>query len=472
MSKIVIIGAGPGGYVAAIRAAQLGSEVTVIEKSELGGTCLNVGCIPTKALLACVALLSAINNAGKFGITVGEVSPKLSEMMARKEKIVSGLRKGIEYLFKSKNIALVRGVGKILGHGKVEVVKEDESKEEISADRIIIATGSEPARPKIFPFDGERVITSSEALSLKEVPESLLIVGAGAIGVEFACIFASLGTKVTIVEMLAQAIPTEDSEIAREVEKCLKRKRIGIYTGTKIEKVEATHSAGRRSHPFRGTSKSKVESTLSSGEKIETEKVLVAVGRKLNSESLGLESIGVKTEKGRILINDKMETNVPSIYAIGDVAGGLLLAHKASAEGIVAAENASGQDSVMDYKVVPSCIFTSPEVASVGLTEKKAEESGHKLKLGKFPFRALGKAHAIGEVDGLIKIIADAQSDEILGVHIVGPHATDLVAEAALAMKAEVTAEELGRTIHAHPTLSEGLMEAAHAVHGMAIHLP
>ena len=472
MPKIIVIGAGSGGYVAAIRAAQLGSEVTVIEKSELGGTCLNVGCIPTKALLACVALLSAINNASKFGITVGDVSPNFSEMMARKEGIVTGLRKGVEYLFKSKKITLVRGAGKILEPGKVEVTKGDGSKEEVSADRIIIATGSQPARPNIFPFDGERVITSEEALSLKEVPESLLIVGAGAIGVEFACIFCSLGTKVTMVEMLPQVIPTEDSEIAREVEKCLKRKRIGIYTGTKIEKVEATHSAGRRSHPFRGTSKSKVESTLSSGEKIETEKVLVAVGRKLNSEDLGLESIGVKIEKGRIVANEKMETNISGIYAIGDVAGGLLLAHKASAEGIIAAENASGQDSVMDYRVIPACIFTSPEVASVGLTEKKAEEVGHKFKVGKFPFRALGKAHAIGEVDGLVKIIADASSDEILGVHIVGPHATDLIAEAALAMKAEVTAEELGRTIHAHPTLAEGLMEAAHAAHGVAIHLP
>ncbi|MCK4437366.1 FAD-dependent oxidoreductase, partial [bacterium] len=255
MPKIIVIGAGSGGYVAAIRAAQLGSEVTVIEKSELGGTCLNVGCIPTKALLACVALLSAINNASKFGITVGDVSPNFSEMMARKEGIVTGLRKGVEYLFKSKKITLVRGAGKILEPGKVEVTKGDGSKEEVSADRIIIATGSQPARPNIFPFDGERVITSEEALSLKEVPESLLIVGAGAIGVEFACIFCSLGTKVTMVEMLPQVIPTEDSEIAREVEKCLKRKRIGIYTGTKIEKVEATHSAGRRSHPFRGTSK-------------------------------------------------------------------------------------------------------------------------------------------------------------------------------------------------------------------------
>ncbi len=462
MSKIVVIGAGPGGYVAAIRAAQLGSEVMVIEKKELGGTCLNVGCIPTKALLASAELLSAINNASKFGITVGEVSPKLPEMMARKEKIVGGLRKGIEYLFKSRKIALLKGVGKILEPGKVEVVKGDGSKDEVSADRIIIATGSGPARPKIFPFDGEKVITSDEALSLKEVPESLLIVGAGAIGVEFACIFASLGTKVTVVEMLAQSIPTEDSEIARELEKSLKRRGIKIYTGTKIEKVEVTGSAG--------TPKLKVESTLSSGEKIEVEKVLVAVGRKLNSE--GLEEIGLRLDGGRVMANERMETNIPNIYAIGDVAGGLLLAHKASAEGIVAAENASGHNSAMDYRVVPTCIFTSPEVASVGLTEKKAEEAGHKLKVGKFPFRALGKAHAMGEVDGLIKIIADASSDEILGVHIVGPHATDLIAEAALAMKTEVTAEELGNTIHAHPTLAEGLMEAAHAVHAMAIHSP
>ena len=458
MSKIIVIGAGPGGYIAAIRAAQLGAEVTIIEKSEVGGTCLNVGCIPTKTLLASVEVLSSIKEAAKFGINVGEAVPDLSRMMSRKDKVVGQLRKGIEYLLKNKKIVLIKGSGKILEPGKVEVVKDDGSREELSADKIIIATGSESAKPSLFPFDGEKVITSKEALSLEKIPESLLIVGAGAIGVEFGCIFAALGTRVTIVEMLPQVLPTEDAEIARELEKQLKRKRIKVHTGTKIEKVESL--------------KLKVESELSSGEKVETEKVLVAVGRKLNSENLGLEEAGIKTEKGRIVVNEKLETNIAGIYAIGDVAGGILLAHKASTEGIIAAENASGQDSVMDYRAVPGCIFTLPEVASVGLTEQKAEEARQEIRIGKFPFRALGKAQAVGQVEGMVKIVADAESDEILGIHIIGPHATDLIAEGVLAIKAEVTAEELGNIIHAHPTLAEGIMEAAHAVHGKAIHLP
>ncbi len=458
MSKIIIIGAGPGGYVAAIRAAQLGAEVTVVEKSEVGGTCLNVGCIPTKTLLASVEVLSLIKEATKFGINVGEATPDFAQMISRKEKVVGQLRKGIEYLFKNKKIVLIKGSGKILASGQVEVIKDDGSKEELSTDKIIIATGSESARPDLFPFEGERIITSREALSLEKIPESLLIVGAGAIGVEFACIFAALGTEVTLVEMLPQMLPTEDVEIARELEKQLQQKKIKVHTGTKIEKAES--------------SKLKVESTLSSGEKIETEKVLVAVGRKLNSDNLGLEEAGIKTEKGRIVVNERLETNLAGIYAVGDVVGGVLLAHKASSEGIVAAENAGGQDSVMDYRVIPSCIFTRPEVASVGLTEQKAREAGHEVRLGKFPFRALGKAQAVGQVEGMVKIIADAESDEILGIHIIGPQATDLIAEGVLAIKVEVTAEELGQTIHAHPTLSEGLMEAAHAVHARAIHLP
>lgn len=458
MSKIIVIGAGPGGYVAAIRAAQLGAEVTIIEKGEVGGTCLNVGCIPTKTLLASVEVLSSIKEAAKFGIDVGEAVPDLARMMARKDKVVGQLRKGIEYLLKNKKIILMKGSGKILEPGKVEIVKDDGSKEELSAAKIIIATGSESAKPSLFPFDGEKIITSKEALSLEKIPGSLLIVGAGAIGVEFGCIFSALGTKVTIVEMLPQVLPTEDAEIARELEKQLKRKRIKVYTGTKIEAVDSQQSA--------------VHSTLSSGETIETEKVLVAVGRKLNSAGLGLEEVGIKMERGRIVVNEKLETNVAGIYAIGDVVGGTLLAHKASSEGIVAAENASGQDSVMDYRAVPGCIFTMPEVASVGLSEQKAKEAGHEIKIGRFPFRALGKALAVGQVEGMIKIVAEAESDEILGIHIIGPHATDLIAEGVLAIKAEVTVEELGNAIHAHPTLAEGIMEAAHALHGKAIHLP
>ena len=455
-NKVIILGGGPAGYVAAIRAAQLGGEVTVVERDRLGGTCLNRGCIPTKALLASVEVLSSSRQGEKFGLKVGDVSPDFSAMLSRKDKIVEQLVKGVEFLFKSRKINLLKGEGKFLEPKVIEVAKEDGSKERLEGDRIIIATGSEPAKPSLFSFDGEKIITSNEALVLNKIPGSLLIVGAGVIGVEFASIFRELGTEVTIVEMLPQILPTEDEEVVQILEREFKKKRIKVHTGTKIEKVENLES--------------RVRSRLSSGETIESEKVLVAVGRKLNSE--GLDRIGLKIEKGKVLVNERMETNIPELYAAGDVTGGVLLAHKASAEGIVAAENALGKTLTMDYKVIPSCIFSHPEVASVGLSEKKAKEEGASIKVGKFPFRALGKAQALGRFEGLVKIVADADSDEILGVHIIGPQATDLIAEGALAMRMEATVEDLAKTIHAHPTLSEAMMEAAHALHNRAIHLP
>ena len=455
-NKIIILGGGPAGYVAAIRAAQLGGEVTVVEKESLGGTCLNRGCIPTKALLASVEVLSSCRDGEKFGLKTGNVSPDFPAMLSRKDKIVEQLVKGIEFLFKNRKIKLLKGEGKFLEPKVIEVTGEDSPKERLEGDKVIIATGSEPAKPSLFSFDGEKIITSTEALLLERIPERLLIVGAGAIGVEFASIFSELGTKVTVVEMLPQLLPLEDEEIGQVLEKEFRKKGIKVHTGTKIEKVESSGPA--------------VKSSLSSGESIETEKVLVAVGRKLNSE--GLEKIGLKIEKGRVLVNERMETNIPQLYAAGDVAGGVLLAHKASAEGIVAAENALGEDSAMDYKAIPSCIYSHPEVASVGLDEKEARAKSGEIKVGKFPFRALGKALALGRSEGLVKIVADASGDEILGVHIIGPQATDLIAEAALAMKMEATVEDLARTIHAHPTLSEAMMEAAHALQGRAIHLP
>jgi dihydrolipoamide dehydrogenase len=455
-NKVIILGGGPAGYVAAIRAAQLGGEVTVVEKDRLGGTCLNRGCIPTKALLASVEVFSSSRQGEKFGLKVGDVSPDFSAMLSRKDKIVEQLVKGVEFLFKSRKINLLKGEGKFLEPKVIEVTKEDGSKERLEGDKVIIATGSEPAKPSLFSFDGEKIITSNEALNLNKIPESLLIVGAGAIGVEFASIFRELGTEVTIVEMLPQLLPTEDEEVAQILEREFKKKRIKVYTGTKIEKVENLES--------------RVKSKLSSGETIESEKVLVAVGRKLNSE--GLDRIGLKIEKGKVLVNERMETNIPDLYAAGDVVGGVLLAHKASVEGIVAAENALGKTSTMDYKVIPSCIFSHPEVASVGLSEKKAREEEAEIKVGKFPFRALGKAQALGKPEGMVKVLADADSDEILGIHIIGPQATDLIAEGALAMRMEATVDDLAGTIHAHPTLSEAMMEAAHALHNRAIHLP
>lgn len=457
--KIAIIGAGPGGYVAAIRAAQLGAKVTVIEDSEVGGTCLNRGCIPTKAIIASTEVLEKIRNALEFGLEIrGDVSFSLEKIIERKEKVVGTLVKGIKGLFKGWGIELLEGRGMVLSPGRVRAALKDGSEKDIDTDKIIIATGSRPLKIGAFPFEGERILSSDDTLKLKEIPKSLIIIGAGAIGCEFASIFRSFGTEITMVEMMPHAVSNEDDEVSEILERELKKRKIRLILNTKVEKVVKEDNG--------------VVATLTDGSEIHAEKILVSIGRAFNTEGIGLEANGIKRgQRGEILVNDKMETNVQGIYAIGDVVGGIMLAHVASTEGMVAIENALGGERRIDYSVVPSGIFTNPEIGSVGLREKEAAKK-YDIKIGRFPFRALGKAHASGEIAGMVKIIADAKDDRVLGVHIIGPHATDIIHEAALAMKMGATAKDIAHTIHAHPTFPEAIMEASEDVHGMAIHIP
>jgi dihydrolipoamide dehydrogenase len=458
--QIAVLGAGPGGYVAAIKAAQLGASVTVIEDTEVGGTCLNRGCIPTKALVASAEALNKAKNIQDFGLELnGDVIPNIQKIMERKNKIVSIQVKGIRRLFKSWGIKILDGRGFIVSPKKIRVTLKDSSVDEIETDRIIIATGSRPAQIPIFPFDGEKILSSDDALNLNKIPKSLLIIGAGVIGCEFAFIYKEFGSEVTMVEMMLRAVSTEEEEVSTILERELKKKKIRLIVNIKVEKIEIKTDS--------------VLAFLSDGKTIEAEKVLVSIGRAMNSKNIGLENIGVKTgQKGEIIVNNKMETNVDGVYAVGDVTGGVMLAHVASKEGIISAENALGGNAVISYNVVPAAIFTSPEIASVGLGEKQALEKGYKIKIGRFYFRALGKAHAMGEIAGLVKIIADEQNDRILGTHIVGPHASDLIHEATLAIEKGLTAKDIAHTIHAHPTLSESIMEAAEDVHDSAIHIP
>ncbi len=459
--RIAIIGAGPGGYVAAIRAAQLGGEVTIIEDYEVGGTCLNWGCIPTKALVYSAEALLMVRHAKDYGVEVtGDVTYSLQAMMDRKDKIVASQVKGIRSLFKSNKIKLVEGKGSLKDKNTVSVAKKEGGTEEIAADRIIIATGSRPANIPAFPLDGRKILSSDDMLSLDKIPESLLIIGAGVIGCEFAFILNALGSAVTMVEMLPHAISIVDEEISILLERELKKKKIKLHCSEKIESVKE-NDAG------------KMVATLGSGKEIVTDQVLVSIGRAFNTEGLNLEAVGVSCGPRReIQVNEKMETSVPNVYAIGDVTGGILLAHVASTEGIVAAENAMGGAQTMDYAVVPGGIFTMPEIGTVGLSEQQAKEKGYEVRVGTFPFRGLGKSHAMGKITGLAKVVADAKSDRLLGLHVMGAHGSDIVHEGAVAMKMGATVSDLGHTIHSHPTLSEAVLEASHAAHGVAIHIP
>ncbi len=452
---IVIIGAGPGGYVAAIRTAQLGGKVCVIEKDQVGGVCLNRGCIPTKCLIRSVEVLREIKEAPRYGLQVDGWRLDYAKAMKRCEEVVGKLRSGIGSLLKARNIDLVKGAGRIV-KGGVEVTLDDGKIERVLADKTIVATGSRPWELPNLRFDGTNVISSDDALGLGSPPKSILIIGGGVIGCEFAGIFNGLGSQVTIVEMMKQILPTEDLEIARRLQASFKRRDIKTLVGTKVENVER---------------KAKVMvAKLSTGKSVEVEKVLVCVGRKANIEDIGLEAVGVKVAKGWIKVDEYFTTNIPHIYAIGDVIGGYLLAHVASAEGIVAAECAMGKAGKIDYKAVPNCIFTHPQIASCGLTEVKAKEAGYDVRVGKFPFTALGKAQAVGQTEGFIKLVGDALSDRLLGAQIIGDGATDLIAELSLAIRWGITCSQVADTIHAHPTFSEGIMEAAHNLHGRGIH--
>lgn len=453
---ILILGSGPGGYVAAIRAAQLGAKVGMIEERELGGVCLNRGCIPTKALVESARMYSATKRGAEYGFACGESKPDFARVMKRKEEVCDRLRKGVEMLMKKNKVEVISGRGKLLDKHTIEVAGAGGARK-ATAENIILATGSEPLRLPGFPFDGKTVLTSDDALKLEKLPASMLIVGGGYIGVEWASIFQQLGCQVTIVEMMDQLLPRSDSDLAKELFRLFKKSKIEVFTGTRVEKT--TIAAGG------------VKCKLSNGQELQVDTVLVSVGRSINSKGIGLEDVGVKTERGAVVIDEQCKSSVPNIYAIGDITGKLMLAHVASRQGIVAVESIMGHRTKMDYRVVPACIFTEYEIASVGKSNVECKEAGLQVKEARFPFSALGKAQATGETFGWAKIIADAKTGEVLGVHIIGSHASALIAEAALAMSLEATVESIARTIHAHPTLPEAISECAEVWLDKGIHV-
>ncbi|MHB1458002.1 MAG: dihydrolipoyl dehydrogenase [Armatimonadota bacterium] len=457
---VIVIGGGPGGYVAAIKAAQLGGKVALVEKDSLGGVCLNRGCIPTKAMIASADVYGMASGKSKeFGVNVGDYSLDYAKVTGRRDSIVKQLVSGVGFLMKKNGIKVYKGVGSITSKNTVEVSYTDGKKESITAKNIIIATGSEPIKVPIPGLDGDNIWDSDGALKASAVPKSMLVVGGGVIGVEWGYIFNKLGTKVTIVELMPQIMPLNDAEIAMALKKILDKSGIVFHLETKVTKVE--HKDGQEV----------VTISSASGEsQITVDKVLVAVGRKSVSDGLGLEKLGITTERGKILVNTKMQTSVPNIYAIGDVTGGMLLAHKASQEGEVAAENIMGHKSEMKYSTVPAAVYTSPEVATVGLTEDAAKQKGIAYKVGRSEFMSNGKAMGIGEREGFVKFVVDAKYGEILGCHMIGPHVSDLIQSVVIAMEAEATIEGFAATIHGHPTLSEVVREAAMDVNGQSIH--
>ncbi len=464
--KITVIGAGPGGYVAAIRAAQLGAEVTVIESRSVGGTCLNDGCIPSKMMITTARLVEKFNRAREFGIEIdGSMRMRMKPLMDRKKTVIQSQTRGILGLFKRHNIRYLEGEGCIKGPGKAVVRQKQGGDLEVEWDRLILATGTMPMDIPGIPFDGEKILSSSHALGLQKIPESLLIVGGGAIGCEFAFIFATLGARVTVVEALSRLLPlpSVDEESSKILQREMKKRKINILVNRTLDRVE-DKSGKRRAvigpSPF-------LESPLEKGKTpltVDADQILVCIGRKPNAIHTGLDTIGVTMDKkGWVVADEQMKTSVPGVYAIGDLLGPtkIMLAHAASAEGRIAAENAMGGSQKMDYSVVPGVIFTSPEVAGVGLSEARAREAGYPVRADKVLFRSIGKAHVIGEIAGQAKIVSDVEKGRILGVHIIGPNAGDLIAEASLAMTMGGTVRDLVATIHAHPTLSEIMQEVS-----------
>ena len=456
--KVAVIGGGPGGYVAALKAAMLGAEVTVIEKNKLGGTCLNVGCIPTKALLASSDVLRTVKEAKNFGINVeGEVKPDFEAIVARKQKITDELVAGIQFLFDKRGVKKIDGFGKLIDKNTIEVTKEDGSVEEVKADKIILANGSIPTVFPFMPYNGKNVITSDEVLSLEKLPKSLVVIGGGVIGSEIGQFYASLGTKVTIVEVLPQILGRMDSEGAKALARQFKKDKIKVMCNVATDSFEVSDDM--------------VKLNLNNGKSLEAEVVLLCTGRKPNLANSGVAEAGVKmTDRGFIEVNEYMETNLEGVYAIGDIIPGAMLAHVASAEGMVAAENAvKGNSETVNYKSIPSCVYTEPEVAGVGKTEYELKAEGIPYKVGRFDFRGLGKAKAIGKIQGFVKVLVD-EDDVIIGATLVGPHCTDLLTELSLAVGLGLKAKDVGKVIHAHPSLSEAIMEALHDVHGECVH--
>ena len=453
---VVVIGSGPGGYVAGIRAGQLGMKVAVVEKDPaIGGTCTHRGCIPTKALLENADIYEKVHRAKEFGIKVGDVQLDFKAGQDRKQAVVDKNAKGIEFLFKKNKVERVAGFGKIVDRNTVDV-----DGKQLKTKNVILAMGSVPKDLPHIKTDGKRIINSDHILLLQDVPKSMLVIGAGAVGCEFASIFSRFGTKVTIVEVMPQLLPLEDEEVAKEFTRVFKKKGIDVYADAKVDAAEV-HGNGV-----------KVTVTAKGKQQVfDVEVVLSATGRRALTENCGLEKTKVKVDRGMVQVDPFMRTGEPGIYAIGDIVPTPALAHVASAEGILAVEHMKGMEvRPLNYDHVPNCTYTDPEVASVGLTEKKAKERGYEVKIGKFPFTANSKARILGESGGLVKMVADAKYDELLGVHIVGPKATELIVEACAALELEATAESIAKTIHAHPTLSEALMEAAEDVAGHSIH--
>jgi dihydrolipoamide dehydrogenase len=460
--QVIVIGGGPGGYVAAIRAAQLGRKVVVVERDRLGGVCLNWGCIPTKALLRNAEVLSLAQRGVEFGLQIQGLTADYHKAQVRSRQVADRLTRGVSYLMRKNNISVVSGTARLRSATQVEVQPNDAGTSQVlEAEHIILATGS---RERLLPgvtVDGRRVWTSYEALQVEAAPESLIIIGAGAVGVEFASVFATYGTRVTLIEMLPTLVPLEDPEVAEVLEQTFRKRGMQILTGTKVEKVEVSDQDVRV-----------VAVSPQGTHDLSAAALLLAVGRAPNSEELGLEAVGVAMVRGFVQVSGSQQTSLPNIYAIGDVAGPPLLAHKAMAEGVIAAEHLAGHaPKSLEHTNIPNCTYCNPQVASIGLTEQRAREAGREIKVGRFPFRASGRALAMAETEGLVKLVADAKVGEILGVHIVGPEATEMIAEIAALKTLEATLDELFLTVHAHPTLAEALLEAALAADGRAVHL-
>jgi len=458
---VIVIGSGPGGYVAAIRASQLGLKTAIVERENLGGICLNWGCIPTKALLKSAQVFEYLNHAKDYGISADNIKADFGAVVKRSRDVADGMSKGIQFLMKKNKIDVIMGTAKVKPGKKVEVTAADKTVAMHDAKHIIVAVGARSRELPNLPQDGKKIIGYRQAMNLSKQPKSLVVVGSGAIGIEFAYFYATMGTKVTVVEFMPNIVPVEDEDVSKQLEKSLKKVGIEIMVNTTVESVDTKGDL------------SKVKIKTADGEKIvEAEVVLSAVGIQTNLENIGLEEVGIATDKGKILTDKYYATNVPGYYAIGDCVGGQALAHVASAEGITCVEKIAGHHpEPIDYNNIPGCTYCQPEIASVGYTEKKAKEAGYEIKVGKFPFTASGKAKAASAPDGFVKLIFDAKYGEILGAHMIGANVTEMVAEIVVARKLEATGHELIKSVHPHPTMSEAIMEAAAAAYGEVIHL-
>lgn len=458
---VIVIGSGPGGYVAAIRAAQLGMNTAIVERAELGGICLNWGCIPTKALLKSAQVFEYIKHAADYGITVSDAKPEFGNVIKRSRDVANGMSKGIAFLMKKNKITVLQGYGKLAAKGKVEVTSADNKKETHDAKHIILATGARSRELPNVKLDGKKIVGYADAMVLPKQPKSMVVIGSGAIGCEFAYFYNAMGTKVTIVEYMPNILPIEDEEVSKAVAKEYKKYGIEIMTESSVEAVDT-----------KGEGCKVTVKTKNGNVNLDCDIVLSAVGIQTNLENIGLETLGVKTDKGKVLVDEYYRTNVTGVYAIGDIVPGLALAHVASAEGIICVENIAGMHPhPLDYNNIPGCTYCSPEVASVGYTEKAAKEAGYEIKVGKFPFSASGKASAAGAKEGFVKVIFDAKYGEWLGCHMVGANVTEMIAEVVVARKLETTGHEIIKSVHPHPTMSEAIMEAAAQAYGECVHL-